>query len=882
MFFLSPILTIFQYITQKQTGSVQLPTIPLKQVPYRLALLDNVVLIYESFYNQYKVLFLNTCKTICRHSPKQATTHSNRIRRKSFYPTLSIHHMLFLVYILLNLSIVVSIHQNILPMGTLGILPTIISCTYIHEIQAKTFKKTSSTCSPSRIIDPSLINLQTNKDKLCSLSAWQSSNNNTMRLLRFSSSRPICIDTSPSCCISNNRSVFTTFKESTSAVIHGISSGLSIKGIATIQWSVINDDGDEVTIHLHNSLYVRDTPMCLLSPQHMAQNTNNVSDGFLSQGKFAVLTFSGHQRTIHYNSSNNLPIIFLASDFTSNKTTSTYALNSHTVHESVIPTHVPEHIENLTPSQRKLLLFHNKLGHHNMKQIQQFAREGLLGTSNKCISNCDIPLCKACLHGKQHRLPSGTTPLDIGHLNPGDCVSGDQVESSSPRLVPTYKGSPTTARYHAGTLLVDHASRYLFFSPHYSTGSKEAIEAKHRFELIASQFNRTIKRYHTDNGIFASKDFRQSCIDQRQRIKFCGVNAHHQNGIAERHIRTITERARTMLIHAMIQWLAIITETLWPYALRLAIDLQNSMPGASGMTPEEIFTGYKHCNKLSDFHSFGCPIFVLDPTLQQGHKIPCWKPRSRVGVYLGFSPDHASSVPLVLSTTTGLVSPQFHVVYDDNFTTTKCLETNVLPSNWPILLETSSHKYVEADFDPADFTDTTFYDSSIANALPTLPDTPPPFQRESDNNASSAVQMEPVHPASSASQREIAGIPVPQGWNYNHPYQTRFKKKLIANTSFIDDSAETPFNEDLYSAFTAVQSSHPQPSDNEFPFLQQYACAASSNPDVLHYGAMIKDPDRHLFEADMIREIANLLKTGTVEILQKSTISSCITVLPAI
>jgi hypothetical protein len=33
-----------------------------------------------------------------------------------------------------------------------------------------------------------------------------------------------------------------------------------------------------------------------------------------------------------------------------------------------------------------------------------------------------------------------------------------------------------------------------------------------------------------------------------------------------------------------------------------------------------------------------------------------------MGVYLGSSPNHASSVPLVLSTTTGLVSPQFHVV----------------------------------------------------------------------------------------------------------------------------------------------------------------------------------------------------------------------------
>ncbi len=156
-----------------------------------------------------------------------------------------------------------------------------------------------------------------------------------------------------------------------------------------------------------------------------------------------------------------------------------------------------------------------------------------------------------------------------------------------------------------------------------------------------------------------------------------------------------------MLIHAMMHWPELITETLWPYALRLAVDLHNHTPGVSGLTPEEIFTGIKHRNRLADFHSFGCPIFVLDPTLQQGHKIPRWKPRSRVGIYLGFSPDHASSVPLVLSTTTGLVSPQFHVVYDDYFTTTKCLQTNTLPSNWTTLLETSHNKYVDDNFDPS-------------------------------------------------------------------------------------------------------------------------------------------------------------------------------------
>ncbi len=112
-------------------------------------------------------------------------------------------------------------------------------------------------------------------------------------------------------------------------------------------------------------------------------------------------------------------------------------------------------------------------------------------------------------------------------------------------------------------------------------------------------------------------------------------------------------------------------------------------------------------NRLLDFHPFGCPIFVLDPSLQQGHKIPHWKPHSRVDVFLGLSPNHASSVPLVLSTTTGLISPQFHVVYDDYFTTTKCLHGNIFPTNWPTLLSTLTTKYVDDTFDSTSFLDST-------------------------------------------------------------------------------------------------------------------------------------------------------------------------------
>ena len=42
-----------------------------------------------------------------------------------------------------------------------------------------------------------------------------------------------------------------------------------------------------------------------------------------------------------------------------------------------------------------------------------------------------------------------------------------------------------------------------------------------------------------------------------------------------------------------------------------------------------------------------------------------------MGIFLCHCPHHAASVPLILSTQTGLVSPQFHCVFDDRFETVK-------------------------------------------------------------------------------------------------------------------------------------------------------------------------------------------------------------------
>jgi len=104
---------------------------------------------------------------------------------------------------------------------------------------------------------------------------------------------------------------------------------------------------------------------------------------------------------------------------------------------------------------------------------------------------------------------------------------------------------------------------------------------------------------------------------------------------------------------------------------------------------EEKFTKTKKKQKLDTYHPFGCPVFILDLALQGSlGKIPCWDPRSRVGMYRGHSPRHASNVTLVLNISTGHVSPQYHLIFDDNFTTVQSMRISKVPTNWDRLVTT--------------------------------------------------------------------------------------------------------------------------------------------------------------------------------------------------
>ena len=114
------------------------------------------------------------------------------------------------------------------------------------------------------------------------------------------------------------------------------------------------------------------------------------------------------------------------------------------------------------------------------------------------------------------------------------------------------------------------------------------------------------------------------------------------------------------------------------------------------MTPLELWTSTKTSHiALKNVHPWGCPVYVLDPRLQDGQKLPKWKTRSRMSQYMGISPLHASTVVLVRNLQTERISPQFHVIYDDFFETVHC-EEDQQPLRWNELITFNSFK---SDYD---------------------------------------------------------------------------------------------------------------------------------------------------------------------------------------
>eukprot|EP00957_Ditylum_brightwellii_P131605 10036583-Ditylum_brightwellii.AAC.1 len=132
-----------------------------------------------------------------------------------------------------------------------------------------------------------------------------------------------------------------------------------------------------------------------------------------------------------------------------------------------------------------------------------------------------------------------------------------------------------------------------------------------------SAYGHRVGSYHAYNSRFDSKEFQHSCQLACQTYSYCSVGAHHQNGIAEAMNKRHIHNCRTSLLHTKRKWPSVIKPILWPFCYKVVEDRHNRLNlNSNRMSPQEVLLGFKQEIMVEDFHTWGCPVFALDSTLQ--------------------------------------------------------------------------------------------------------------------------------------------------------------------------------------------------------------------------------------------------------------------------
>ena len=497
---------------------------------------------------------------------------------------------------------------------------------------------------------------------------------------------PVIWDSGASISISPDRGDFVGPISTTGPIkrLRGISKGLSIMGEGHIMWMFLDTEGKLRSIKVPG-YYTPDSKIRLLSTTSLLQSYPNEK-----------ISVEAHQMVLsgdpgsalgsivaRVNPSNNLPT---SSAFRYDLGTSgpnAFAVTLSEVSNSNI---------NLNEPEKELLRWHHRLGHINFKKVQFLLRSGVLSHSEAArrlhaaackVTAVNYPKCAACQFGKQCRKPSpGVTTsavtdragiLTQGDLFPGQRISVDHFSCSTKGRLFTSRGKTSdSTMYSGGCIFVDHASKFVHVEFQSQLNTHETAKAKELFELACRDHGVVPQSYQSDNGTaFTSAGFKAHLLNFSQIIRFAGAGAHHQNGTAERSIRTVTSIARTMMLHAAIHWPEVADPALWPMAVAQAVYLVNRVPDpATGWSAFDLFARQRwNQNKFLDLNVWGCPAYVLEKRIADGLKIPRWEPRSHRSIYMGVSQKHASSVALLLNPDTGAITPQFHVVFDNWFAT---------------------------------------------------------------------------------------------------------------------------------------------------------------------------------------------------------------------
>ena len=580
---------------------------------------------------------------------------------------------------------------------------------------------------------------------------------------------PLVWDSGASHCVTFDKNDFVSEIEDPGILrrVQGIYSGLEVKGIGLVQWSVHAENGQLRHFNLP-TLLVPKCKMRLLSTSVLLRTYPGE----------VITQHSSFMRLSGLDGDPKRPSVLVPLDQKNGLLQSRGYRKEHietavaSLSETISTVHSSNF--NLTESEKELLKWHHRLGHLSFRRIQSLLRSGTFAhtdsarTLHRSVYRIrHPPKCAACLYGKQSARPiprnRSTRVQDVGgalldgHLFPGQQTSIDHfICSTRGRRFDSAGKSKPEKLYSGGIVFVDHCSDFVFVDHCISPNTEESVQSKNKYEAYCRDVGVVPQSYLSDNGrAFTSQEFSSELTRLSQSSHFAGVGAHHSNGKAENTIKRIMAIARTMMIHSAIHWPDAADASLWPMAVSYAVHIHNHVPqDSNGLSPIDVFTKTRNpTRRLLDLYVWGSPTYVLDKVIADGKKLPRWKPRSTRRMFMGLSPLHSSKAPLVLNLETGFISSQFHVVHDDTFATVVSTPSSIpdfTSAVWKELFGNATH-YLSDDYDalelPADEDAAQFHrvrrrQDAVASNFDqlrpprSLPDLPPPTSSPNDRPTS--------------------------------------------------------------------------------------------------------------------------------------------------
>jgi hypothetical protein len=342
---------------------------------------------------------------------------------------------------------------------------------------------------------------------------------------------------------------------------------------------------------------------------------------------------------------------------------------------------------------------------------------------------------------------------------------------------------------------------------------------------------------------------------------------------------------------------------LWPYALRMANDAINETPNLKdreGRSPLQIFAGTSVHTHTKHWMPFGCPVYVLDNALQSPGGIHNkWEYRSRVGIYLGRSPNHGRNVAMVLDRTTGLVSPQFHVAFDPSFRTVR---EDKFELSWQLKAGFLANERTKQAKKRAPSGESLF--AKVPSREPegattqankrARGETSAPSQLNDEGTSTGATLQQPLNDSKLGNSTDSTSPDINPGTSKptgetesrrkDRPDQAEAPQQpepmqVILQTMRAELSKATA--DDIEGEIYCLQAMFPNyaglPEDDPLKIFK-----ATSDPDTMYHHEAMKEPDAEKFKQAMQKEWDDQLNNGNFTIHHRSKVSEGATILPAV